>query len=115
MAKYYGAVGFSSTHEDPNSPGDWVTEIVEKKYYGDVIRNRRSWQNSGNLNDNLVINNEISILADPYAYRNLHEICYVTWLGTKWKVSNIDVAYPRLNLSIGGVYNDDQGPQAGTP
>jgi len=40
------------------------------------------------------------------------EIRYVTWMGTKWRVANIDVNYPRLNLSIGDVYNDDSGPAA---
>ena len=114
MAKYYGAIGFRNTHEDPDSPGDWISEIVEKKYYGEVINNRRSWQSTDNLNDNITIKNDISIVADEYAYRNLHEICYVTWLGTKWRVSDIDVKYPRLNLSIGGVYNDTEGPQATT-
>lgn len=112
MAKYYGAVGFSSTYEDPNSPGDYVEEIVEKKYYGEVIRNRRRWEKTDRINDNLNINNEISILADTYAYHNLNEIRYVTWLGTKWKVTDIDIQYPRLTLSIGGVYNDAEGPQA---
>lgn len=112
MAKYYGAIGFSHTYEDENSPGDWVTGIVEKKYKGEVLRNKRNWQDSGHLNDNLTIKNEISILADEFAYRNLHEICYVTWLGTKWKVSEIEIQYPRLNLTIGGVYNDSEGPQA---
>lgn len=114
MAKYYGAIGFKSTHEDPDSPGDWIEEIVEKRYYGEVLTNRRSWQSSDHLNDNLTIRNEISILADEYAYRNLHEICYVTWLGTKWRVSDIEVGYPRLKLSIGGVFNDAEGPQAAT-
>lgn len=112
MAKYYGSVGFLKTYESEESPGDWISEIVEKQYYGEVLRHRRSWQNSGQLNDDITINNEISIIADPYAYQNLHEIRYVTWLGTKWKVTNIDVQYPRLNLSIGGVYNDTEGPQA---
>lgn len=112
MAKYYGSVGFLRTYESLESPGDWVTEIEEKKYYGDVIKNRRNWQNSGHLNDDITIQNEISIIADPFAYQNLHEIRYVVWLGTKWKVTNIDVSYPRLNLSIGGVYNDAEGPQA---
>lgn len=114
MAKYYGAVGFYHTYEDPNSPGDWISGIVEKNYYGDVIRNKRSYEATSHLNDSIVIKNEISILANDYAYRNLHEIRYVTWLGTKWKVIEMDIQYPRIILSIGGVYNDTEGPQAGT-
>lgn len=114
MAKYYGTVGFLSTHESETSPGDWVEEIVEKKYYGEVLENKRSWQSANQLNDDITIRNRISILADEYAYRNLHEIRYVTWLGTKWRVTDIDISYPRLNLSIGGVFNGPEGPQAST-
>ena len=112
MAKYYGSVGFLVTKEDEESPGDWISTIEERKYTGEVTKRRYSWQPNSNLNDNITIGNEISILADPYAYQNLGDIRYVTWHGTKWRVTNIDVAYPRLNLSIGGVYNDDSGPQA---
>lgn len=42
---------------------------------------------------------------------NFQNIRYITYLGANWKVTSIDVQYPRLVLSIGGVYN---GPQAGT-
>ena len=112
MAKYYGSVGFAITEELEDSPGDWEAKIVERQYYGDVIRNRRSWKSTSNLNDDTVISNEISILADPFAYRHMGEIRYVTWMGTKWRVANIDVNYPSLNLSIGDVYNDDSGPAA---
>ena len=114
MAKYYGSVGFVITKEDEASPGDWISEIIEKKYYGEVIRRRRSWKETNNLNDDIAISNEISILADPFAYQYLGDIRYVTWHGTKWRVTNIDVSHPRITLSIGGVYNDDSGPQAGT-
>lgn len=112
MAKYYGSVGFAVTEESEDSPGDWIATIVERKYYGEVIRRKRSWNSTNNLNDNFTISNEISILADPYAYQNLGEIRYVVWHGTKWRVTNIDVEHPRITLSIGGVYNDDSGPQA---
>ena len=112
MAKYYGSVGFATTVESESSPGDWVSTIVERGYYGEVIRRKRSWNANSNLNDDITLSNEISILADPFAYQNLGEIRYVVWHGTKWRVTSIDVAHPRINLSIGGVYNDDSGPQA---
>lgn len=112
MAKYYGSVGFAVSKESEDSPGDWINSIEERKYYGEVIRRRRSWKETTNLNDDIEISNEISILADPYAYQHLGEIRYVTWHGTKWRVTNIEVGYPRVTLLIGGVYNDDSGPQA---
>lgn len=106
MAKFYGIIGYSVTEE--TSPGVWTESITERNYYGDVIRNTRRWQPGEGLNDNLTINNIISIVADPFAYQNFHAIRYIKWMGASWKIDNIEVQRPRLILTIGGVYN---GPQ----
>lgn len=104
MAKFYGKVGFMETEE--TSPGNWEEKTTERYYYGDVTRNMRRWDSSSNQNDNLNVNNEISIVSDPYAVQNFHAIRYVEWMGALWKVNSVDVQYPRLTLSIGGVYNE---------
>jgi len=106
MARFCGVVGFAVTNE--TVPGVWVEEIVERTYYGDVTRNMSKVQTSSYLNDNLNISNEINIVADPYANENFHAIRYVTWMGTKWKVTNVEVKYPRLVLQVGGEYNVEQ-------
>ena len=103
MAKFYGDIGFAIQEE--TKPGVWVNTILPRKYYGDVITNSRRLQSSNQLNDNIVLSNEISIIADPYANENFHSIIYVEFMGTKWKVSNVSVQYPRLTLSLGDVYN----------
>lgn len=103
MAKYCGKIGFATTVE--SVPGNWTEQITERTYYGDLIRNSRKLQSSGNQNDNIVISNEISIVADPFAKENFHAIRYAEYMGTKWKVSSVDVQYPRLTLSLGEVYN----------
>ena len=103
MAKFSGIIGFSYTKE--TAPDVWKEEIVEKKYLGDVTRNFSQRKSSSNLNDDIDISNAISIVADPYVNQNLHAIRYVVFMGVKWKVTNIEVQYPRLLLSIGGVYN----------
>lgn len=105
MAKYFGKIGFSHTQESETSPGVWEEEIIERPYYGDVIQVSKKWQSGESLNDNVNISNEISIVADPIALNALDEIRYVWWNNVKWKVTNIRVAFPRLILSIGGVYN----------
>lgn len=103
MAKFYGNIGFAETVE--TEPGVWVEEMIVRPYFGDVVRNVRRLENSGGVNDNINISNEISIIADPYANQNFHSIRYIEFMGTKWKVSSIDVRYPRLILTMGGVYN----------
>ena len=106
MAKWFGAIGFAEMVE--TVPGVWEEEITEHNYYGDVSRNTRRLQTSDQLNDDINVANEISIMADPFANQNFHKMRYVEFMGAKWKVSNIEVRYPRLVLTVGGVYN---GPQ----
>lgn len=103
MAKFYGVIGYSETVE--TEPGVWEDRITERSYQGDLIRNTRRLQSSGGINDDVNISNEISILADPFAYQNFHAMRYVEFRGAKWKVANVEVQYPRLILSLGGVYN----------
>lgn len=103
MAKWYGVIGYAETVE--TAPGVWEERITERSYYGDVIRNTRRLQSTEHLNDDVNVSNEISILADPYAINNFHSMRYVGFMGAKWKVSNVDVQYPRLKLTIGGLYN----------
>jgi hypothetical protein len=103
MAKFYGAVGYAVTEE--NTPGVWVENIIERMYYGELIRNTRKLQSTEYLNDDINISNEISILADPFAYANFHSMRYVDFMGAKWKIISVEVQYPRLILTVGGVYN----------
>ena len=105
MAKWYGVIGFAETVE--TVPGVWEDRITERPYFGDLNRNSRRLQTSNQLNDDINVSNEISIVADPFAMNNFHSMRYVEFMGAKWKVSNVDVQYPRLNLSVGGVYNED--------
>ena len=113
MAKFYGIIGYVESVE--TIPGVWVDEVVERPYSGDLVRNYEKHESSGEVNDNINIANEISIVADPYATDHFFSIRYVKFLlpklGGVWKVTTAEVAYPRLILSIGGVYN---GKQAGT-
>jgi hypothetical protein len=104
MAKFFGKIGYAETEQ--TSPGVWEEKITEREYFGDLTRNTRRLQSSGNLNDNIVVANEISIVADPFANQNFHAMRYVEFMGTKWKISNIEVQYPRLILTLGDQYNE---------
>lgn len=103
MAKFYGKIGYANTVE--TKPGVYEEQIVERSYYGDLIRNTRRLQSADQINDDINISNEISIVADPYATNNFHTMRYAVFMGTKWKISNVEVSYPRLILTLGGVYN----------
>lgn len=103
--KFYGSVGYAETVE--TKPGVWEEQIAERMYYGDFTRNTRKLQSSESINDNINVTNEISIVADPFANENFHSMRYIRFMGAKWKISSVEVQYPRLILTIGGVYNGD--------
>lgn len=103
MAKYCGMIGFSQTVE--TAPGVWTEQIVEKEYYGDVLQNNRRWQNSEGLNQDLMISNRLSLVANDFASQNLPFIKYAVWNGNKFSVTSVEYSYPRFILSLGGVYN----------
>lgn len=100
MAKYCGMIGFAETVE--TSPGVWTPQITERKYYGDLNRNSRRLQSANQVNDNIVISNELSIVADKHAIDNFHTIRYAMFKGIKWKVETAELQYPRLILTLGG-------------
>lgn len=106
MNKWYGRIGFIDTIE--SAPGVWVESAIEKKYRGDIVRNSSKWsQQQTSTTDDISISNSISIIIDPYLNENLRSIRYIEFMGHFWNVSNIEVQYPRLVLSIGGVYNGE--------
>ena len=110
MAKWFGKVGYVRTIETPEGSGIWVETPIEKEYSGDLVRNHKRYEGSETLNDDITLQNEISLVCDPYAIENFQYIRYVEIMGSMWRVTAVDVQYPRLTLSIGGVYN---GKQAG--
>ena len=111
MAKWFGKIGFIETVEV--EPGRYKSIPVERKYYGEVTRNISRWTNAVNsTNSNIDINNQISIVADPYANQNFQSMRYIEFMGTMWEISSKEVQRPRIILTIGGVYNGKQASTA---
>lgn len=110
MPRFYGAVGYIETAKDDNSPDVWKEKPVEYFYKGELLKNFRNLAKSSEdqLNDDITFSNQISITANPYAFTHMADMRYVKWMGTAWKVTGVDASnYPRLILSIGGVYNGE--------
>lgn len=105
MSKWFGKIGYAVTGE--TEPGVWEDTIVVRDYYGDLTSDRRKRQSSGNVNDDINLANVISIIADPFAIENCSHMAYAEIMGAKWKITEVEVQYPRLILTIGGVYNEN--------
>lgn len=102
--RYYGKVGYFDTVEV--KPGLFENQMIYKSYKGDVLRNYKRNQDT-KVNSDVSVTNSISIVADPYAQTHFFNIKCVEWQGAFWKVSSVEVQYPRLILEIGGLYDED--------
>lgn len=110
--RFYGKVGYGVTEEQPEGSGIYLDTVKEVFYKGDVIRNSIRWNQSMNsTNDNIVLSNTISIIADAYAFNNYQNIRYVEVDGAKWRVSSVEIQRPRILLYLGGVYNGPTPPE----
>ena len=103
MSKWFGKIGYAIQKE--SEPGIWEEEIIERDYYGDLLTDNRKRQSNNNVLDEITLSNMVSIIADPFAYNNCSCMAYAEIMGARWKISEVEVKPPRLNLTIGGVYN----------
>lgn len=105
MAKFYGIIGFEEHQE--TQPGVFVPSVTERAYSGDVLRSSKRNESGENINDNVTISNQFSIVADKYAYNHIYSMKYIVYMGTKWKISDVEIQHPRMTINIGGIYNGD--------
>lgn len=103
--RYYGQVGYFDTVEV--KPGLFENKMIYKTYKGDVVRNYKRNQDGSKVNTDIAVNNSISIVADPYAQEHFFKIKCVEWQGALWKVSSVEVQYPRLILELGGLLDEE--------
>lgn len=103
MTKYAGLVGYVTQME--TRPGIWEPVETEKQMRGDVIRLANSYESADKVNDDIILNNRISLVGDPFAYSNFTNLKFITYLGAKWKVTGIEVQRPRLICTLGGIWN----------
>ena len=103
MAKFCGTVGYVTAIKKES--GIFENTPEERTYYGDITHISKRWQINENLNDDIQLEQNISIVADAYAWRNYFKIRYVIIDGIAWRVTNVEVSRPRLTLYIGGIYN----------
>lgn len=107
MARFSGTLGFAQTVE--TTPGVWEDVVQERSYKGDVLQNFKRFEQGNDAHDGVRLTNQISILADPYAFENMNALRYVKLNGLYWEIQSIEINRPRIDLMLGGVYN---GPKA---
>lgn len=102
MSKWFGRIGFAETEE--TEPSVYREKITERDFYGDLLENNRRMQSGDKVNDDITLSNQLSIVADPFAQEHFCNMRYATLYGGKWKITDVKVSFPRLVLTLGGLY-----------
>ena len=89
--RYCGKLGFADEVEE-TAPSVFTEKMTERTYYGDVLEFGRQMQMGDKVNPDITVGNQLSVLADPF-------------MGQKWQVTGVKVQYPRLILTLGGLWN----------
>lgn len=105
MARYSGLIGFASIPTE-SSPGIFKPEIVERTMKGSVLEFTSRLGSGDKINDDVTITNQLSLIGDAYSFENVTNIRYAWFFGQKVKVESVRVAYPRLELNLGGEWNE---------
>lgn len=103
MAKFAGSVGYITEVE--SKPGVWTPSETVRMMYGDVLRGAMVPQSTETFNKNVVLQHRISLVGDTHAFANFYDIRWLMYNGVKWEVTMIEVARPRIILTLGGIYS----------
>lgn len=106
MNKWSGMIGFSKTVE--TAPSVYREEYVEKKYYGNFIKRSIRYTTGQKVNEDISITNQLSVLANSYLMDNMSLMRYATIRGQKWKITDITPDWPRMTLTLGGIFNAEE-------
>lgn len=101
---WYGEIAFNNQVE--TEPGIYENKPVKRYYYGDLTRDSKRDQLQG-INPDIVLVNQLTIVADPYLQNSFHDILYVTLNKTKWRVSSVEETYPTITLHFGQLYKEE--------
>ena len=103
--KWFGEIGFNEEIEE--EPGVYVPKLIKRNFFGNVLDLTWREQQADKINTDLHISNKLSVVADPYLRSNFQKIAYVQFEGAKWTVSSVKVGVPRLELTLGSLYLEE--------
>lgn len=103
MDRFHGFIGYGIQKE--TTPSVYQDTIIEREVYGEFKRNYARITNQGNVNNDIALSSVISVVTNAYFMDNYQNIRYIKFHNQYWTVSNIELKYPRAELSLGGVYN----------
>ena len=112
--KFSGHAGFRLNDVEVE-PDVFEPQLVVKSIRGDVVQTRyRRIQNGDRSTiDNIQLTNQLSIVANQFFMKHIINLLYVEYQGVKYKVEEYTIRAPRILLSLGGIYNEQENAYSG--
>lgn len=104
MANCLIQIGFVKTVE--TEPGVWENQSYEHPYMCRILSNSYKWSREEKITEDLSLSNRFSVLSDKILQEDCGYMKYIVYMGSKWTVNSIKMNYPRLEISVGGLYNE---------
>lgn len=103
MTRFQGKIGMNRGPVE-TEPGIFTPTIEEIEVSGTMMSLSLRWPQAG-MNDGLSAKHILSILVPESERIDYNEVVYVIWNDAKWSVVSISYERPRINLTLGGLYN----------
>lgn len=103
MTKFRGNIGLNRGPVE-SDPGIFSQNIEDVEVTGDMMSLGLRWQGAG-MQDTLKAKHILSIITPEEESVEFNEVVYVEWHSRKWSVVSIEYKRPRVNLTLGGLYN----------
>lgn len=104
MAKGVYPIGIKQEAVE-SAPGIYNEDILVRNVPGDLQYKPVRWT-EGELNQDMVkANHQLSIMGDEALMDDFSRAAYVVWQNQRWTVTNVSYVRPRINLTLGGIYN----------
>lgn len=103
MTRFRGNIGLNRGPVE-TSPGIFEQLIEDVEVVGNLLSLGFRWPEVG-MQDSLSAKHILSIITPEDESVDFNEVVYVEWNGRKWNVNSIEYKRPRINLTLGGLYN----------
>jgi hypothetical protein len=103
MTKFRGNIGLNRGPVE-SDPGIFSQVIEDVEVTGEMLNLGLGWQGVG-MQDSLSAKHILSIIIPEEESVEFNEVVYVEWHSRRWNVTSIEYKRPRINLTLGGLYN----------
>lgn len=103
MSRFRGPIGITRGHHETED-GIIRQYIDEVEVYGEIRNDGASWSQHG-MNESVRAKHLLSVVTPEQSVIDFNAVVYVVWQGRKWSVTAIQYKRPRVELTLGGLYN----------